>query len=146
MADGVSYDFSDLNRLAADLGTAQGEIEKPLKSALAFAAQNVKKDAQSAVFADRFFKGAGAAISYDVTVKAHEVDAEIGYDKSRAGGALGNLREFGAPDAQAFGNPFAPNVPLAPHNDLQNALEREQEDFQHGIDVALGDALKAAGL
>lgn len=146
MADGVSIDVSDVTRLAADLGAVQGEIEKPLKSALAFAAQNVKKDAQSAVFADKFFKAAGAAISYDVTVHAQDVTAEVGYDKDRPAGELGNLREFGAPDAQAFGNPFAPNVPLAPHNDLQNALEREQADFEHGIDVAVDDALKAAGL
>lgn len=146
MADGVSIDFSELDKLAADLGHAEGEIDKPLKSALAFAAQNVKKDAQTAVFGDQFFKGAGSAISYDVTVKSGEVDAEVGYDKGRGGGALGNLREFGAPDAHAFGNPFAATVPLAPHNDLQNALGREQADFEHGIDLAVDDALKAAGL
>lgn len=146
MADGVTTDFSDVMKLAADLGNAAGEVEKPLKSALAFAAQNVKEDVRSQLAGDAFFKGAAGSVNYDVTVKSGRVDAEVGYDKDRRGGALGNLREFGAPNAQPYGNPFAPTTPLAPHNDLQNALERERPDFEKGVDVAVNDALKAARL
>jgi hypothetical protein len=56
------------------------------------------------------------------------------------------LIEFGAPNAHPYGDKDAPAQPLAPHNDLANALEKNQGDFEKGLGVAVDQAQKAVGL
>lgn len=146
MSDGISFDFSDLEKLAADLGEVPKNAGPNIRSAVQFTATNVKKDAAATVSQRKHFKQAAAGIDYDISGTTGErlggITAEVGYNKSRRESAkLGNLVEFGSP-----GNP-ATNAPqLSPGNDLANALEKNQGDFQHGLEIALEDAEKKAGL
>ena len=146
MADSFSFDFSEVTKLAADLGEAPKNIGPMLTGALRKSAGFVKRDARESVGDSEFWKGAASAIDYEVTASPGQVfsalEVEIGYDKDRPGGALGNLREFGAPLAKYGGK----SVPLPPSNDLLNALEKNQEDFERGIRQAGVDAIKKAGL
>jgi len=133
MAD---FDFSQVQSLSADLSKAAMEVAPFATKAVEVTARNVKDAARKSVGSDRYFKAAAAKIAYDMQPSADGIGAEIGYDKGGAGN-LGNLREFGAPGS--------PNH-LAPHDDLANALHENEDDFQHGLEVAIADSLKAVGL
>jgi hypothetical protein len=103
-------------------------------------AGNVKKAAvESVKGGSSRWKAAPGAIDYDVKAEAgaggSNLTVEVGYNKGRRGGGLGNLREFGAPGKG-----------LGPHNDLANALEKNTPDFQHGLEKALSDAERKSGL
>lgn len=139
---GITVDFSELDRLAADLGDVPAEAEKTLKSALQFTATRVKRGAARKVSGRRHFAGAAAAIDYEMKgftgFGAHVLEVEVGYNESRGGASkLSNLIEFGAP-----GSPNA----LTPGNELQRTLHEEEEDFVRGIGRALDDAHRKAGL
>jgi hypothetical protein len=138
----MNIDTSEIDRLAADLGSV-GALAGPfINSAVQFTSKNIKQDAQKSVSKRKHFKQAAAAIDYEVSVfrgfGASVLKAEIGYDKGEAAGALGNLIEFGAPNSIAG--------PLTPTSDLANALKANQGDFEKGLSKALADAEKKAGL
>lgn len=147
MADEAAFDFSELSRLAADLGHVADTAGPFLRTAIERTARNVKDAANDSIQSDDKsgrWKGVTKAVDYDITAKTgsggSELEAEIGYNRSRYGkrAKLGSLREFGAPGADG--------VPLAPHNDLVNALHANEADFVKGIAEALNDAQKAVGL
>lgn len=140
MADGVSADFSELTQLSADLGKVPDNAGPFINSALQHTAVEVKKDTQESVKGgSRIWKALPRAISYDVATfqgfGSSVLKIDVGYEKAGAGN-LGNIREFGA----------AGSSPVAPHNDLANALHKNEGDFQHGLEKALEDAEKKAGL
>jgi len=138
VADGIEFDFSDLDRLAVSLEQAAAGIEEPVKKALNVTSMKVKKDSQAAVGGRKHFRQAARSITFDVTTRVRDIESEIGYEKGRGGSAhLGNLIEFGAP-----GSPNA----LAPGYELRNALEANEADFVRGILLAIDDALKKADL
>ena len=60
------------------------------------------------------------AITYDTKIGKTTVDAEIGYDKDKPGGALGNLLEYGSRN-----NP--------PHRDIGRAADAEEPRFEQAI-------------
>jgi hypothetical protein len=78
-------------------------------------ALNVKNDwrANATSSAGRHARLYPASIGYDVTQEPDGASAEIGPDKGRPQGALGNLLEFGSAN-----NP--------PHNDGGRALDAEE--------------------
>jgi hypothetical protein len=141
MADGVSFDFTELTRLAADLESVPKNIGPFLESAIKFTSVNVKRAASRKVGRRKHFKQAAAAIDFEVKhfsgfgVKI--IQSEIGYDKERPAGELGNLVEFGAP-----GSPNA----LTPGNELATSLHENEEDFMRGVERAEEDARRKAGL
>lgn len=139
-------DLSELAQLTRDLGEAPEKAGPFLVSALKFTAVNIKKDAAKSVGQSTHWKAAAGAIDFDVDAIASNAGSsltvEVGYNKDKPAGALGNLREFGAPDATYGGK----SAPLAPSNDLLLALEANEADFEHGIDLAIDDALGAIGL
>lgn len=140
MADGISFDFSELTALAADLGTVPDNAGPNVRKAVEFTSVEVKKSAAKKVTKRRHFRQAAAAIGFDVTAKAgatSSITSEIGYDKGRPSGKLGNLVEFGAP-----GSPNA----LTPGNELVSSLHENEADFQKGLERALADAERKAGL
>lgn len=141
MADSINFDFSEISKLAADLGEVPGNAGPFIRSAVQFTATNVKKQAAKTVGESATgWKPAAGAIDYDIKAEAGEkssLTAEVGYNKSKGAGPLGNLREYGGPSA---GNH------LAPHNDLANALHDNEADFQKGLEIALRDAEAKSGL
>lgn len=82
--------------LLAVLHDAGRDVVPEVEKVAARGALQVKRD-----WADRWRGLAHApalprAVSYDVDVRGTRVDAEIGPDKARRQGALGNLLEFGS--------------------------------------------------
>lgn len=142
----ADFDYSELKRLAADLGEVPDNLGPFLRGAMMKTAGLVKKDAAKSVGTSEHWHAAAQAIDYDVEVDASasgsSIEIEVGYNKDKPAGALGNLREYGAPLAKYGGK----SVPLAPSNDLLNALEKNSADFERGITNATEDALKKAGL
>ena len=140
MADGITFNFDDLDRLAADLESVPKTITPFLVSAVKFTSVRIKRGAAAKVRRRRRFKGGAKAIDFDVKqfkgFGAHVIQSEIGYNKAK-GGAIGNLVEFGAPGATNA---------LAPGNELATTLHEEEADFIRGVERAVDDAHKKAGL
>jgi hypothetical protein len=145
VADGISFDFSELDRLAADLGKVADTIEPFVKSALNVTSLKVKRAAQTKLGRRRHFRHAAGAITFDVVARRGGFFSDIGYDKDkilgsgkwRTPGNLGNILEFGAPNAKNA---------LTPGNELQSSLQENQADFVYGIERAEEDARRKAGL
>ena len=137
----IEFDLSELDRLTADLGKVVDNAGPLINSAMQVTAGKVRDAARDSVKGGaRSWKALPNTIDYDKTVRhifgVSQLQIDIGYNKDRGGaGDLGNLREYGAP---AKG--------LAPHNDLQQAAHANEDDFAHGLDQALRDAERKAGL
>lgn len=135
MAD---FEFSELTKLAADLGEVPKNAGPFIRKAVEVTSCNVKDDARKSVKAgSSSWKALPGAIDYEITVDAglggSTITSEVGYNKDIPAGKLGNIREFGSPK-------------VAPHNDLATALHGNEQDFERGINNAIGDALREAGL
>jgi hypothetical protein len=93
---GIEFDNTGLDELVKLLGNA---AEMPIKEATAIVAKgalNIKKDAQRASSGLKHAPAYPRSIGYDVTASLTEVSAEIGPDKQKPQGALGNLIEYGS--------------------------------------------------
>lgn len=145
----MNDDFSELTQLARDLGTVPSNAGPLINSAVQVTAGKVKKSAREKVSGgSKSWSGLPNTIDYEIKTGgtgnvlsgvtgavSNSITAEVGYNKARGGGKLGNIREFGAPGKSR-----------APHNDLANALEENQADFEKGLDIALRDAERQANL
>lgn len=137
MSDSMSFDFTELDKLAADLGEVPKTIGPFVRKAAEVSARNVRddwrKNARGMAHAPAF----PGSITYDLkggnAVRGSEIDAEIGPDKGRPQGALGNLIEYGS-----VNNP--------PQGLGLGALQRNQEDFVIGMVKAEEDARKKGDL
>lgn len=135
--DGFTIDASELDSLAADLGRVPPAAGRNIRTAVEITARNVKNswrdEAKGMVHAPAFPYSIGYDITGTATRAGSTVQAEIGPDKNRRQGALGNLIEFGS-------------VHNAPQGLGHGALQRNQADFERGLSKALEDAERAAGL
>lgn len=156
---GVEFDFSELTKLAADLETAPDNLPKHLSKALHVTSRNVKESAQKKVRGRaKPWRQAAGSIDYDLDGFSGSVSgmsSEIGYNKDKGAGALGNLLEFGAPRAKKHillkgGRTVKVTpeqaLPLAPGGELQAALHENEGDFVTGVEAAVSDAMREAGL
>lgn len=138
---GVEFDFGELNILTANLESASQSVGPFVRRAVQVSAHKVRDSARERVKDRKHFQQAAFAIDYELkglqAFGSTVLDAEIGYNKSHEVAALGNLIEFGAPNA---GNQ------LSPGGELQSALHENEDDFEHGIQRAVADALEAVGL
>jgi hypothetical protein len=76
---------------------------------------NIKRDAASAAAGHRHLPHYGASITYDVKVAGPVITGEVGPDKRRRQGALGNIAEYGTgrhgPALPVLGPAFEAEVP-----------------------------------
>lgn len=91
----MTFDASELEQLSDDLAEAVIDIAD-VRLVVQKGALNVKRDWQNAWSGLAHAPYLAAAVTYDTAVTASGVEAEIGPDKSRRQGALGNLIEFGS--------------------------------------------------
>lgn len=105
--------------LAADMAKAAASVIAVTRAVVQKGALNIKTQAKTNVQKSAPVHNAHAAqaITYDTKVEPLSIEAEIGYDKDKHGGALGNLLEYGSRK-----NP--------PHRDLGRALDQEQPNFE----------------
>lgn len=134
MAD---FDFSELTQLAADLGEVGENVGPNIRKAITGTSLGVKKAWQEPLRGSKTLGGLVPALSFDITTAqvfgVSVIKSEIGFDKDKAQGPLGNISEFGSPTIAGRGYGIA-------------ALEANQEDFQRGLEKATEDAEKEAGL
>lgn len=108
--------MSELDRLAADLGRASIKVATGAVAMVHRGSNNVVRDAKKLSSGMSHAPHYPDSIGYDVKVSAGSIGAEIGPDKDKRQGALGNLLEYGS-----VNNP--------PHSHLGPALDREGPKF-----------------
>lgn len=111
------FDNSDVDELVADLAGAGLRAGVNAIPVVHRAANNIQRTARDLAPGGRRTPYYPESITYDMEIGA-TVAAEVGPDKQRRQGALGNLLEYGKPGQ-------------APHPHLGPALDREQPNFLH---------------
>lgn len=145
MSEEFSIDNQELDKLSVDLGKVPSTSGKHLRTAVERTARNVKDtwrdNARGLPHAPRF----PDSITYDIGANhslireafgsggTDKIVAEIGPDKDRPQGALGNLIEYGS-------------VNNSPMGLGHGALQANEADLERGITNAIDDALRGLGL
>lgn len=122
-----SMDASEVTRLAANLGKIASASLKDVDAVLKKGAQNVKDEMVADVKGSPHFKGMAGAISYDSAYSVGAPRYEVGPDKSRRGGALGNIYYFGTSRGGGSGDIEKPLRSEAPR--LEKALADLADEF-----------------
>ncbi|MFR0351789.1 hypothetical protein [Streptomyces sediminimaris] len=122
-----SVDVSQIQRLSRDLYRAGAHVEPRVRAVVERGAVNVKRDwrANAAASAGRHARLYPGSISYDTRHYPGGAIAEIGPDKNKPQGALGNLLEYGSSK-----NP--------PHMDGARAIAAEAPRFVEQIAAVVG--------
>ena len=119
-------DDGQLRRLVMDIAEEMRTVPQEVRKVIAEGAANVRDDLNDQAAASRHFKGMAGSVTYDMKGNAYFSEAEIGPDKGRTGGALGNIFFFGG--ANGGGGT----------GDLDGALRREGPR----LTSAMGDVLR----
>lgn len=139
MPDSISIDSSDLSRLVADLGDVPQRSGRNLRTAIEVTARHVRDDTRTAASGSTSFPDFPRSITYDIEGAGSrgtgsQLTAEIGPDRQRGyPGNWGAILEYGS-------------VNSAPRGYLHGALQRNEDDFERGIERAVDDSLKSLGL
>ena len=123
----VSLDASGLKTLAADLDRAGRTAPRRAAEVVEVGARHVRDFAREAATGIGHAPHYPRSITHDLTLRGFAAEAEVGPDKTRTQGALGNILEFGT----------SKNAPI-PH--LGPALAREAPAFLRAM-RDLGDVL-----
>jgi hypothetical protein len=137
MPDGITFDSSGLHELAAALGEVAYTAGPYVRDAMERTAIDVKKDWRDAASGHKTIKRYQFSIGYDF-VGQHVfgstiIRCDIGPDKNKRQGALGNLLEYGSPTSP-------------PHHWGDKALESHSGQFQDLLVKALEKAERAMTL
>lgn len=146
-------DNSDLSKLATDLGSVPAQSGKNLAQAFHVTSRNIRDAWREKATGLEHAPAFPWSITYDMGAEGRQTFAqavssvnaggisdamdtvlrsEIGPDKVRRQGALGNLIEYGSVNNPPMGFGHA-------------ALQENEDDFERGIDRAVDDALRKAG-
>lgn len=109
-------DTRELDQWADALRAAGDDALKQSERMVSKGSLNVKNDARELAPHGPHTPSYRSSISYDITTGEDRVEGEIGPDKNRRQGALGNLFEYGTVD-----------TPAIPH--LNPALDAEEPRF-----------------
>jgi hypothetical protein len=121
-------DASEALVVAGALGRVAGSALSEVDAVVKKAAQNVKDEMAADARSSRHFRGMAGSISYDSDYRVGEPAYEVGPDKSRPGGSLGNIYYFGTSRGGGSG-------------DLEKPLRSEGPRFE----AALGDLASKFG-
>lgn len=123
------FDTSDLDKLADSLDEAKDEARKAAKQVVAKGALNIKKDARRRISGHVHLPHYPSSITYDLEAIPDGWQAEIGPDKRRRQGPLGNILEYGT----------ARTAPM-PH--LGPAADAEAPKFARALEDAIAKVLE----
>ena len=133
---GIEWDFSEITKLAADLGEVPKNAGKRVRQAVEVSARKVK-DSWRAPLQGSVISGAAASISYDIiggeAISGSSITADIGPE-------LGGPGSLVAATEEGFGGRQGPTGYGAA------ALQQNQAEFQKGLEIALEQAEREAGL
>ena len=123
----TTFDFSELSKLAADLGNATANVQKNARIAVEVTARHVKDDWRKPLSQSEFIPRGAHTVSYDVTAGPEGITAEIGPVLGGPGALVGML-EYGTPTTPPTGYGHA-------------ALQKNEADFIKGLQIAAGEIL-----
>ncbi|TBL44244.1 hypothetical protein EYA84_02030 [Verrucosispora sp. SN26_14.1] len=92
---GVEFEHRELDRWVRTLDSAAEDAIPEARKVVQKGALNIKKDAQQRISGLKHAPAYPYAITYDSKETAGGAEAEIGLDKNRRQGALGNILELG---------------------------------------------------
>lgn len=122
---------NDARRIANNLGKIAAGAVKDVDAVMKKGAQNLKEDMVSDARSSTHFKGMAGSISYDQTNGLRTISYEVGPDKDRRGGALGNIYYFGTSRGGGSGDLDGPVDRERPR--LEKALLDLADDFGRRI-------------
>lgn len=91
MSDGAA----ELRQLATNMGRVAGDAVKDVDEVLKKGVHNIKTEMQADASGSKHFKGMAGSITYESHYLPGRARWVVGPDKSRRGGALGNIYYFG---------------------------------------------------
>ena len=110
------FDFSEVHKLAVDLGRGNAATIAGARAILQKGALNIKNGMRSDAKGIRHAPAFPASITYDTKITPFGAEAEIGPDKSKRQGALGNILYFGtsnnAPVIADYARPLKVEAPI----------------------------------
>lgn len=126
----------DLDKLVRDLGTVPRYSQRFVHAALGKTALGMKTGWRgiASAYSSRRLGGFAPSIDYEVTGDFPKYEAEIGPKVGVGQGSLGIIEDAG-------GGVTAPAMKARP-----KLLKSGEADFEKGLDNAVADALKRAGL
>jgi hypothetical protein len=124
----AGIDVIGLTVVVDDLGTFAERLRVNVGKAVTVTSRKVRDDARNRIRGHKYLPAYPYSITYDVKVTPVGVEGEIGPDKGRSQGPLGNIIEYGT----------SKNAPI-PH--LGPALDANAEDLVTGIEIAVHQAM-----
>ena len=91
MSDGTA----ELRQFAISIGRVVDGAYEDVDAAISKGALNMKNEMKADASASRHFKGMAGSITYEHENAGNLIRRVVGPDKSRGGGALGNIAYFG---------------------------------------------------
>ncbi|MEJ6544496.1 hypothetical protein PQI65_15010 [Brachybacterium paraconglomeratum] len=117
----VQVDVSELRTLSTAMARIPDKVQRGVRPVVSKGALNIKQELQMDLASSQSFRGITFSVNYDVKVTAGGVEAEIGPDKSKYGGALANVAIFGT--SRGGGTVPDPSIALMAEADrFENAL------------------------
>ena len=114
------FSSRDLKGLDAALAVALKQVEPAARAVVSKGSLNIKTDAQQRAPHGPHTPYYASSITYDLYDRRDEISSQIGPDKNRKQGALGNIFELGTP-----------GHPPKPH--LVPAADAEEPRFQQHV-------------
>jgi hypothetical protein len=124
----IDFDFSELDKLAADLGKVPDDAGKKIRQAVEVTSRHIKDEWAKKLEGENGVPHAPRSITYDIEAKpgrTSQIKAEIGAQRGRLQAPIVTVLEFGAP-----GN----NLP--PRGYGHAALQENEADFIKGLEIA----------
>ncbi|ROT29666.1 hypothetical protein [Micromonospora sp. HM5-17] len=118
----IRIEHGDLDRWVATMDRATSKAPEEATRVVAKGALNIKTDARRRIGRPRHAPAYPESIGYDIWQGLRGPVAEIGPDKLRRQGALGNLLEYGS-------------VHNPPHPHMIPAAEAEQPRFERAMEA-----------
>lgn len=126
MGDGIDFDFSEVERLASNIGRASAAAITAAHGVIAKGALNIKTETRKNVSDHPSWKRLAATVNYEQVGLA----ATVGYD-DRGQGELAGIYEFGSANH-------------APHPTLIPAAKAEAPRFEAAMLAAVAKAAEAS--
>ncbi len=118
----ATFDFSELDALAADLGKVSTEMRSNVRKAVEVTARHVKDDWKEQLEGSEHVPGGARSISYDIAEFPGSIEAEVGPSVGGPGALVGML-EYGTPT-------------VGPTGYGHGALQKNEADFVKGLQIA----------
>jgi hypothetical protein len=125
----VRIEHGDVDRFILDLDKAVSKTPAEAEKVVAKGALNIKTGAQRRIGRPAHAPAYGSSITYDMRTGMSGPEAEIGPDKGRRQGALGNLLEYGSVN----------NAPI-PH--IRPSVDEELPKFEKAMSDLTEKALE----